>query len=350
MIITLGSMLLHSGGFKGVMYRVQMWSGLPGWVLWALAFALVFSPFAAFLFFLKKIDLQQHKGERAVFIAQRLSRFILFCKTIFYLFIRSKKKETQEETTAQETIENPAEQPEKREIELLKSIVKFSDITVKQVMQPRNRVASVDQQTDFLELLAIVRESGFSRLPVYDEDLDNVTGILYVKDLLPHLKEPAAYDWLPLVRKQVMRVPESKHANELLEEFKAEKMHLAVVVDEFGGTSGIVTMEDILEEVTGDIRDEFDEDQDFHYRKIDNFNYLFEGQALLNDVCRIAGLESDAFDDLRGDADTIAGLALELLGDIPKPGAKIPCNGYTLTIVGADKRRVRQVKLTLPSI
>jgi len=225
--------------------------------------------------------------------------------------------------------------------------VKFSDVTVKQVMQPRTKVVGVDFKTDFHDLLAVVRESEFSRLPVYDEDLDNVTGILYVKDLLPHLDAPAVFEWQPLIRTNVMLVPESKRCSELLEEFKQQKIHMAIVVDEYGGSAGIVTMEDILEEVTGDIQDEFDEESDIRYRKLDEFTYLFEGQTLLNDVCRLTGLDAATFDAVKGNADTLAGLALELRGDIPKTGVEIPWNGFLFTITAADNRRITQMKLNL---
>lgn len=232
-------------------------------------------------------------------------------------------------------------------MELLKSIVKFSDVTVKQVMQPRSKVVAVDFRTNFSELLGVVREAGFSRLPVYDEDLDNVTGILYVKDLVSHLDKPATFEWQSLIRTNLQLVPEAKRVSELLQEFKRNKRHMAIVVDEYGGSSGIVTMEDILEEITGEIRDEFDEESEIRYRKLDDHNYLFEGQTLLNDVCRIAGLAPGTFDEVRGAADTLAGLALELKGDIPKTGTELSWNGYLLTVITADERRIEQLKLTI---
>jgi CBS domain containing-hemolysin-like protein len=231
---------------------------------------------------------------------------------------------------------------------MLKSIVKFSDVTVKQVMQPRARVAALDFRSTFADVLDAVRASGFSRMPVYDEDFDNVTGILYVKDLLPHLDKPESFEWQSLIRTNVLVAPESKRASELLQEFKQRKRHMAIVVDEYGGSAGIVTMEDILEEVTGEIRDEFDDENEFRFRKLDERNYLFEGQTLLNDVCRITGLDPDTFDAVRGNADTLAGLALELHGDIPGQGTEIPWNGYLITVTSAGRRRIEQLKLTLP--
>ena len=215
-------------------------------------------------------------------------------------------------------------------------------------MQPRSKVVGVDFKMSFHDLLAVVRESEFSRLPVYDDDLDYITGMLYVKDLLLHLNAPADFEWQPLIRTNVMLVPESKRCSELLEEFKQQKIHMAIVVDEYGGSAGIVTMEDILEEVTGDIRDEFDEESEIRYRKLDEHNYLFEGQTLLNDVCRITGLDAAVFDPVKGNADTLAGLALEIRGDIPKVGVEIAWNGFLFTITAADDRRISQMKLTLP--
>lgn len=323
--------------------------GWPEYVLWGFA-ALFLSVLLAILFWgIQKADLFRSSSS-TLFWVQRLTPFIYFWKKLFNPLLRKEpRKEASQPGTAPDQ-STATGNSEKREMELLKSIVKFSDVTVKQVMQPRTRVVGVDFRTDFHELLQVVRESEFSRLPVYDEDLDNITGILYVKDLLLHLDAPAEFEWQPLIRTNVMLVPESKRCSELLEEFKQQKIHMAVVVDEYGGSAGIVTMEDILEEITGDIRDEFDEDSEIRYRKIDEYTYLFEGPTLLNDVCRIAGLDAAAFDAVRGNADTLAGLVLELRGDIPKTGVEIPWNGYLFTITAADNRRIAQIKLGLPRL
>ena len=317
----------------------------------SLGLALVVSGLFAGLFWgLKKIDFPKSRATRTLFWLQRMSLFVLFWKVLFFLFLKKDKSPSaaeSEASAAAEPLPNTPAASEKRDIEMLKSIVKFGDVTVKQVMQPRSKVAAVDFRTDFHDLLAAVREAGFSRLPVFDEDLDNVTGILYVKDLIAHLHQPADFEWQPLIRTNVLLAPESKRVSELLQEFKEQKIHMAIVVDEYGGSAGIVTMEDILEEVTGEIRDEFDEESDIRYRKLDDLNYLFEGQTLLNDVCRIIGLPADTFDPVRGNADTLAGLALELRGDIPKTGTEIPWNGYLLTVMAADNRKVSQLKFTI---
>ncbi len=300
---------------------------------------------------LQKIGFQENKPGRAAIFLKRLWWFAVFWNFIFKVFTHKEKNPEQQgdgkEAEPNSTAATSAAS-EKRELELLKSIVLFGDVTVKQVMQPRSKVVSVEFKTDFHELLELVRQSEFSRLPVHDEDLDNIMGILYVKDLVPHLDERKDFEWQPLIRTNVLMVPEAKRGSELLEEFKQQRMHMAVVVDEYGGLAGIVTMEDILEEVTGDIRDEFDEESEIRYRKIDDFNYLFEGQTLLNDVCRLSGLAQGTFDAVRGTSDTLAGLALELRGDIPLIGTEVAWNGFLLSVTIADKRRIEQLKLSLP--
>ncbi|MDX2135580.1 MAG: transporter associated domain-containing protein [Saprospiraceae bacterium] len=238
--------------------------------------------------------------------------------------------------------------PGRSDLALLKGIVKFTDVTVKQAMQPRAKVVAADFRFSFGELLALARSAGFSRMPVFDEDLDNITGILYVKDLVAHLDKAGDFEWQALIRPNVLQVPESKHVSDLLEDFKRQKLHMAIVVDEYGGTSGIVTMEDVLEEILGEIRDEFDEESEVRYRKLDEHTYLFDGQTLLSDVCRLTNLPENAFQEVRGNADTLAGLALELSGDIPSRGKELHWNGFTLMVIAADNRRIKQIRLTLP--
>ncbi len=340
--------LIVSTPVRTALHDAATWIGWPGWLIWGIAGALLSTLFSMLFWSIQKIDIQGNSSTRAAFLLQRLGSFILFWKMLFSPFLQKEKRAEADESNPVQELANPTITSEKREMELLKSIVKFSDVTVKQVMQPRSKVVGADFKINFHDLLAIVRESEFSRLPVYDEDLDYVTGILYVKDLLLHLDAPAGFEWQPLIRTNVMLVPESKRCSELLEEFKQQKVHMAVVVDEYGGSAGIVTMEDILEEVTGDIRDEFDEESDIRYRKLDEHNYLFEGQTLLNDVCRITGLDAAVFDPVKGNADTLAGLALEIRGDIPKVGVEIPWNGFLFTITAADNRRISQMKLGLP--
>lgn len=235
-----------------------------------------------------------------------------------------------------------------QEIDILKSIVKFGDVAVKQIMRSRVDVIAVDATISYGELLNTARESAFSRIPVYNEDFDHVTGILYVKDLLGHLKEAKDYEWQGLIRTNVLYVPESKKIDALLKEFQLERMHMAVVVDEYGGSSGIVTLEDIMEEVIGEIKDEFDDREEVEYKRIDDFNYQFEGKTLINDACRILGVETAIFDEVRGESDSVAGLILEMSGFIPKNGTEYFHDDFIFKAVKVGKRRIEQVLITLP--
>lgn len=235
-----------------------------------------------------------------------------------------------------------------QEIDILKSIVKFGDVAVKQIMRSRVDVTAVDATISYEELLDTARESGFSRIPVYNEDFDHVTGILYVKDLLGHLKEAKDYDWNDLIRTNVLYVPESKKIDALLKEFQLERMHMAVVVDEYGGSSGVVTLEDIMEEVIGEIKDEFDDKEEVEYKKIDDFNYQFEGKTLINDACRILGVETAIFDEVRGESDSVAGLILEMSGFIPKKGSEYFYDDFKFKAFKVGQRRIEQVLITLP--
>lgn len=234
-----------------------------------------------------------------------------------------------------------------QEIDILKSIVKFGDVSVKQIMRSRVDVLAVDFRIGYKELLKIVETSGYSRIPVYDEDFDHLTGILYVKDLLGHLNEEDNFEWQELIRPDLLYVPEAKKIDDLLKEFQRERMHMAIVVDEYGGSAGIVTLEDIMEEVIGEIQDEFDEGTEVVYKKIDDHNFLFEGKTLLNDVCRIIGIDTSTFDDVKGESDSVAGLVLELFGKFPKRDTEIPYNQFSFKIVSVSKRRIEQVLVTL---
>ena len=231
---------------------------------------------------------------------------------------------------------------------ILKGIIKFGDVPVKQVMKSRVDVIAVDFRIKYSELMQVIRDSGYSRIPVFDEEFDNVTGILYIKDLLGHLDKGDDFEWQEMINSTVFYVPEAKKLDDLLREFQKQKQHLAIVVDEYGGTSGIVTLEDVLEEIIGDIKDEFDGDSELDFRKIDDRNYIFEGKTMLNDVFRIIGASSESFEDLRGDADSLAGLVLEIVGLIPKSGEIFESSGYTFKIVTVNKKRIEQILITIP--
>ncbi len=235
-----------------------------------------------------------------------------------------------------------------QEIDILKGVVKFGETTAKQIMRSRVDVIAVDFRIQFNELMKVIRESGFSRIPVFDEDFDNITGILYVKDLLGHLEEKKDFEWQVFIRPNVLYIPEAKKINDLLKEFQKQRLHMAIVVDEYGGSSGLVTLEDIMEEVIGEIRDEFDDAKEVDFRKIDDFNYIFEGKTLLNDVCRVIGVDTNTFDEIKGEADSFAGMILEIVGQIPKVNREIPYNQYQFKIVSVTKRRIEKIKITLP--
>jgi putative hemolysin len=231
------------------------------------------------------------------------------------------------------------------EKEMLEGIVRFSNLEACEIMKPRTDVTAVDIQTDLKTLIQVIIDSGFSRIPVYEETSDNLKGILYVKDLLPHISEKAGFQWQKLIR-EPFYVPETKKINDLLKEFQEKKIHLAIVVDEYGGTEGIVTMEDILEEVVGEITDESDGAEEF-YRRIDARTTVFDGKTLLNDFYKITELDDELFDDVKGDAETVAGLILELKGGFPRVNEMILCKRVEFTVLGMDKRRIKEVKVHL---
>ncbi len=235
-----------------------------------------------------------------------------------------------------------------QEKNILKGIVKFSNIDVCDIMHSRVDTVAVEIKTKFSELLNVINESGYSRIPVYEETFDQIKGILYVKDLMPYLGKPASFKWQSLIRSSYF-VPESKKINDLLKEFQTNRIHMAIVVDEYGGTSGIVTLEDILEEIVGEITDESD-DEPPPYEKIDNHNFIFEGKILLNDFYKILGIDDKFFDAVKGEADTLAGLILELRGEIPAKDDKLAYKNLGFVIISVDKRRIKKIKVTIRSI
>ena len=232
----------------------------------------------------------------------------------------------------------------KQEVNIFKGILKFGNITVKQIMRTRLDVGGVPHGITFPEVQAIAIDLGYSRMPVYKESLDKIAGVLHTKDFLPHV-DNEKFDWHELIR-PVYFVHEGKLIEDLLKEFQQKRMHLAVVVDEFGGTSGIVTLEDIMEEIIGDIKDEFDE-EDVQYKKIDDNNYLFEGKTLINDMCRLIGISSDTFDDVRDESDSLGGLILEISGKFPKKNEMVSYKEYDFTVLNLDRMRIQRVKMTI---
>ena len=237
--------------------------------------------------------------------------------------------------------ENDTKEEEKR---ILRSIVEFGNIHVKEIMKSRVDVTALDQNTPFEEVKKIVISSGYSRIPVYKDNFDTVVGVLYIKDLLPFLSHQD-FNWSNLIRTPFF-VPEGKMIDDLMREFQDKKIHLAIVVDEYGGTSGVVTLEDIIEEIVGDINDEFDDDG-IQFSKLDNFNYIFEGKTSLNDVLKTIDGEIDFFDEIKGESDSLAGLILEMKGNIPESGEKLSYEHYTFTVESVDKTRVKRVKISI---
>ncbi len=234
----------------------------------------------------------------------------------------------------------------KEEQKILQGIVTFGNTDTKQVMQPRIDVFALSIDQTYTEIVEEIVANGYSRIPVYQDNMDNIKGILYVKDLLPYLNEKE-FDWTSLLRDPFF-VPENKKLDDLMSEFQEKKVHLAVVVDEYGGTSGLVSLEDIIEEIVGDISDEFD-DEDLIFSKLDDKNYVFEGKTALKDFYKIIKLEDDTvFEDNKGEAETLAGFILENSGGFPKRNSKIKFENYVFTIESLDKKRIKRVKVTLP--
>lgn len=228
---------------------------------------------------------------------------------------------------------------------ILKSLVNFGNISVKQIMKSRLDVMALEQGITFDELLTKVNEWGYSRLPVYEESFDSITGILYIKDLLPYINNAGDLDWNSLVRPAFF-VPEFKKIDDLLNEFKEKKIHMAVVIDEYGGTLGIVTLEDILEEIFGEIKDEFDEDE-ITYSKLDAHTYVFEGKTSINDFLKTVDLELGYFDEVKGESDSLAGLIMEITQNIPSVGDKIAYGLFTFIVESADRRKIKRIKVLI---
>lgn len=233
----------------------------------------------------------------------------------------------------------------KQDVNILKGIVNFGNKTVTQIMCPRVDIVAVEQSATYHQLLKVIRENGYSRMPVYDEDLDAIKGILYSKDLLEHLDKPDDFDWKTLLR-QAFFVPENKKIDDLLQEFRQKRTHLAIVVDEYGGTMGLLSLEDVMEEIVGDIKDELDDDLS-QFDKINDHTYIFDGKIPLADVDKIMGIEESPLDEISEEVDTLAGLVLELHGRIPRVREVIRLEGhpFELTIMQATKRRVEKIKV-----
>lgn len=305
---------------------------------------------------LPKVWATHHK----IWFAATASLVVEIFNSVFYRFSRRmvrwsdgiEKKFSSDNTAAMDSSHLdyaidllPEHEATVEEKQILKGIRKFGDTTVKQIMRTRLDVSGIDVSSNFAAAIKKVEELHYSRLPVYKNNLDEVVGMLHTKDLLPHLNEPDDYDW-----HQLMRLPffvhEQKLIEDLLQEFRNRRNHFAVVVDEFGGTSGIVTLEDIMEEIIGDIKDEFD-DEESGNKKIDDFTYIFEGKTMINDVCKALNLSIDTFDHVRGDSDSLAGLVLEIAGEFPQVNEEVINDGFTFIPLEINKNRIDKVKVIL---
>lgn len=227
---------------------------------------------------------------------------------------------------------------------ILKGIVNFGTFSVKQVMKSRMDITAIDQETDFHELMNQINKTGYSRIPIFTETVDKVDGILYIKDLLPHIGENEDFKWQELLRPAYF-VPESKKIDDLFKDFQEKQVHIAVVIDEYGGTSGLITMEDVIEEIVGEINDEFDDESDVAYNKLDSQTYIFEGKTSLNDFCKITNSDISIFDSVKGESESLGGLLLEINTKLPSAGEKIRVAHFVFTVVAVDQRRIKRLRV-----
>ena len=300
--------------------------------VYATHFALRFAKFMAF---------PLHTLEK---IFRPINSVLIYSTSFVNRRLQKHRKEISMDEISQ-ALELTSDQELSDEKDILKGIVKFGNKDVEEIMKPRVDVVSIDIKNGFSKVLKVINESGFSRIPVYIDSFDNISGILYIKDILPHSHKGNSFKWQTLIRAP-FHVPETKKINSLLEEFQKRKVHLAIVVDEYGGTSGIVTLEDILEEIVGDITDEFDEKENV-YSKISDNTFLFDGKVFLGDFYKIVNCADSVFDEEKGDADTLAGLILELKGVIPDLHEEIKCKQFNFKIEAVDSRRIKQIKVDI---
>ncbi|EOZ91982.1 Hemolysin [Indibacter alkaliphilus LW1] len=246
-----------------------------------------------------------------------------------------------------QALEITTEDTTEEEKDILKGIVNFGTLSVKQVMRSRMDITAIELEMDFHELMDKINKSGYSRIPVFRETIDNIEGILYIKDLLPHIDHNEDFEWQKLVRKGFF-IPENKKVDSLLKDFQQKRVHMAIVVDEYGGTSGLVTLEDLIEEIIGEINDEFDDIEDFYFKEIDPSTFIFEGKVSLNDFCKKLEVDPQIFDEVKGESESLGGLLLELNSNFPKNGSKIRFDIFEFTVLAVDAKRIKKVKVHLP--
>ena len=283
---------------------------------------------------------------------------ILFFRRLFWVFesillrsgfLASKVIKNDQQMLSVDELEHALELTDKNDIKeeqkMLQGIVRFGDETVREVMTSRQDIVALNINSPFSDVLKSIIENNYSRIPVYQNNDDNIKGVLYIKDLLPHLAKPTSFKWQTLMRPPHF-VPETKRLDDMMKDFKENKVHIAIVVDEFGGTSGLITLEDILEEIVGEINDEYDE-EDTSYSKLNYNTYVFDGKTLLSDVTKILEVDDDYFSEIEGDADSLAGLLLEIKGDFPTMHERIEYRNFMFEILKVDGRRISKVKITI---
>ena len=299
-----------------------------------------------------------YTGQHPLNFCRRAVGGILFCRKLFYPFatiliksgiLADKVVRKESHVLSVDDLEQALELTDKEDIReeqrMLEGIVRFGDETAKEIMTSRQDVVDLDFKSSFAEVLRCIVANNYSRIPVYQDSTDNIRGILYIKDLLPHLGKPATFRWQSLIRPPYF-VPETKKIDDLLRDFQENKVHIAIVVDEFGGTSGLITLEDILEEIVGEINDEYD-DEEKNYVRVNANTYIFEGKTLLSDFYKILKLDDEVFEEVEGDADTLAGLLLELKGDFPSEHERIEYGQFKFEIVELDGHRISKIKVIL---
>lgn len=327
---------------------------LTFWGSFAIKFFVIALILILFAEVLPKIWATQHK----IRFASSSSLFVDISNSLFYNLSKKWVRYKQTVRGRFATLNHPGQSNIDMEIDLLpdekanteeklilKGIQKFSNTEVKQIMRTRMDVSGLQLTATFAEVLEKVQELHYSRLPVYQNNLDNISGMLHTKDLIPHLEEAPDFDWHPLMRTPYF-IHEQKSIEDLLQEFRNKRIHFAVVVDEFGGTSGIVTLEDIMEEIIGDIKDEFDDEESIN-KKIDDYNYIFEGKLMINDACAAMSIPVNTFDDIRGESDSIAGLVLEIAGAFPTINEPLESKGFTFIPLDINKNRIDKIKVTI---
>ena len=299
-----------------------------------------------------------YSREEPLAFCRRSVSGILFFRRLFWVFgtillrsgfLASKVIKNDQQMLSVDELEHALELTDKNDIKeeqkMLQGIVRFGDETVREVMTSRQDIIALNINTSFSDVLKSIVENNYSRIPVYQNNDDNIKGVLYIKDLLPHLAKPTSFKWQTLMRPPHF-VPETKRLDDMMKDFKENKVHIAIVVDEFGGTSGLITLEDILEEIVGEINDEYDE-EDTSYSKLNYNTYVFDGKTLLSDVTKILEVDDDYFSEIEGDADSLAGLLLEIKGDFPTMHERIEYRNFMFEILKVDGRRISKVKITI---